>query len=497
MADTSKGNRAAGRAPEGAPGAAQAAPAPMAPDAPVTKAAAAQGTTGAAQGTTGAAPAPQAAAAPKAGGVAAARRGPKAKVVSSGTDKSEFGQVRGSVLFLGAVFVAYICYLVLSGTMDEFVAALGGVDLAWVLRGALCFCCYYVLGVIGYVVPTSQDRDAPLGFRDLMSVEAAGIFFSFLTPGGTGAAPAQIYRFTRTGMSIGAASALQYTRFIIYEFSEGLFAAIMLIFRYQYFFATIGNFAIVGLVLFGCKVIEVAALLVVCLSPGFVKRVGNWAIDFGKRHNIGRNYDHWHEVVNVQVQEFSDGFKSAARDLPMMGIALVVSMTQLGCQYALGWFVAEAFGIHADLLTCLAAGSMLELLTSAVPLPGGEGGAEAGFAMLFRPVFGDVSAAAYVVWRLIEYFGPIVGSIPLLGLRSHGGPNVYQQVHRWGDALRRFRAGLPGAKRAGRSAGGVRVDPSRLARRAPGHGAPSAKTPGRPPEATRTGSRPAQGPERR
>lgn len=396
-------------------------------------------------------------------------KGPKTSVQSGSAErKSEWGQVRGSVIFLAAVFVAYIAYLVISGTMDEFIEALAGVDLAWVVRGALCFCCYYVLGVLGYVVPAAADRTAPLGFRDLMSVEAAGIFFSFLTPGGSGAAPAQILRFTRTGMSVGAASAFQYTRFIIYEFSEGLFAAIMLIFRYQYFFDTIGNFAIVGLILFGCKVIEVTALLIVAFSPGFVKRVGNWAIDFGKRHNIGRNYDHWHDVVNRQVQEFSDGFRGAAKDLTMMGIALLVSMSQLGCQYALGWFVAQAFGIQANLVTCLAAGSMLELLTSAVPLPGGEGGAEAGFAMLFRPVFGDVSSAAYVVWRLIEYFGPIVGAIPLLGLRSTGGPNVYQQVHRWGDALSRFWHGLPGMKHAGHGAGGgVRVDPRRLRR---GHG---------------------------
>lgn len=395
------------------------------------------------------------------------RAKPKVSVAStSGNKKEEFGQVRGSVIFLAVVFVVYILYLVLSGTMDEFIEALSGVDLSWVVRGAICFCCYYVLGVIGYVVPVARDREAPLGFRDLMSVEAAGIFFSFLTPGGTGAAPAQIYRFTRAGMSIGAASALQYTRFIIYEFSEGLFAAIMLIFRYQYFFDTIGNFAIVGLVLFGCKVIEVVALLVVCLSPGFVKRVGNWAIDFGQKHNIGRNYDHWHDVVNRQVQEFSDGFKHAAKDLPMMGIALCVSMSQLACQYALGWFVARAFGIDANLLTCLAAGSMLELLTSAVPLPGGEGGAEAGFAMLFRPVFGDVIPAAYVVWRLLEYFGPIVGSIPLLGLRSNGGLNVYQQVHRIGHRFSRIADGLPGGKRRRKvTSGGISVNPRKLRKR--------------------------------
>ena len=398
---------------------------------------------------------------------AKARR-PKPKTTvqpTSGTNENEFGQVRRSVLFLGAVLVAYVLYLVLSGQVDEFVSAMKGVDGVWVLRAALCFCCYYVLGVLGYVVPVARDRKAPLGFRDLMSIEAAGIFFSFLTPGGTGAAPAQIYRFTRAGLSVGAASALQYTRFFIYEFAEGLFAAIMLIFRYSYFVETIGNFAIIGLILFGAKVLELIALLVICLSPGFVRRVGNWGIEFAKKRGWGRNYDHWHNVVNKQVQEFSDGFKGAARDLPMMALALAVSMAQLGCLYALPWFVANAFGKPASLITCLAAGSMLELLTSAVPLPGGEIGAETGFAMLFGPIFGSTIPAAYVIWRCVEYVGPIVAMIPLLGLRSGGGLNVYQQVRRFSGAFSRFRAGLPGGSRTTASDGGIRVDPRKLKKR--------------------------------
>ena len=393
-------------------------------------------------------------------------RKPKTTVQpTSGNKESEFGQVRKSVLFLGLVLIAYIIWLVLSGQVDEFMTAMRGVDTTWVLRGALCFCCYYVLGVLGYVVPVAADRKAPLGFRDLMSIEAAGIFFSFLTPGGTGAAPAQIYRFTRAGLSVGAASALQYTRFIIYEFAEGLFAAIMLIFRYNYFVEQIGNFAVIGLILFGVKVIELVGLLIICLSPGFVRRIGNWGIDFAKKRGWGGNYDHWHNVINKQVQEFSDGFKNAARDLPMMSLALAVSMAQLGCLYALPWFVAHAFGFEPSLITCLAAGSMLELLTSAVPLPGGEIGAETGFAMLFGPIFGATIPAAYVIWRVVEYVGPIVAMIPLLGLRSGGGLNVYQQVRRFGHALTRFREGLPGARRTTASEGGIKVDPRKLRRR--------------------------------
>ena len=380
-------------------------------------------------------------------------------------ERAEFSSVRKSVLFLGAVMVAYVLYVVLSGQFEEFTASLAGVDPLWVARGALCMVCYSLLGVVGDAVPVSRVRNSPLGFRDLMSAEAAGIFFSYLSPGGAGSAPARIYRLTRAGLSVGAASALQFTRYIIYEAAEGIFAASMLIFRYRYFVETVGNFAVIGLVLFGAKIIAVAGLIAFCVFPRFVRRIGNAGIRILEKTPLKLDYARWRDTLNNQSQEFSQGFKESAREWKMMAFAVLVSMSQLACQYALGWFVAHAFGFHdADLITCLAAGSMLELLTSAIPLPGGEGGAEVGFAMLFSPIFGSTITAAYVVWRFIEYVGPIAAAVPLLGLRSRGGRNVYQRIVAIKHALARFWSGMPWHKHR-RGARGIRLTPKKADRK--------------------------------
>ena len=91
------------------------------------------------------------------------------------------------------------------------------------------------------------------------------------------------------------------------------------------------------------------------------------------RKGWNKNPDHWHELFTTQVKQFSSGFRSAAKNVKEMVLTLIVTLLQLGCQYALPWFVLKAFGKPADLVTCLAAGSMIELLTSAIPLPGGTG----------------------------------------------------------------------------------------------------------------------------
>lgn len=349
---------------------------------------------------------------------------PNIRVQKGAERPDDVRSVRKSVIFLMGVGIVYFVYLLVSGQWGAFIAALAGVNTGWIVVALLCYVVYYLLGVTAYAIACIGDKRFPLGIRDLMSVEATGVFFSNLSPNGTGGAPAQIVRLTRAGLSVGAAGALQYTRFIIYEAAEGVFAALMLIPRLGYFVQTYGNVFYIGALLFGAKVAEVTGLLLVCLLPNQVIAVGNWVLRFLERRGWLKRYDHWNRLINEQVREFSEGFKSGARNVGLMVATMAVTLVQLACQYALPWVVLCAFGKEADFLTCLACGSMLELLTSAIPLPGGTGGAEGGFAYLFGNMFGEALPAGYVVWRAIEYVLPVLAAAPLMALRTHSGLSI-------------------------------------------------------------------------
>lgn len=349
---------------------------------------------------------------------------PNIRVQQGAERPDDVRSVRKSVVFLVGVAVVYFVYLLVSGQWGAFIAALAGVNTGWIVVALLCYVVYYLLGVTAYAIACIGDKRFPLGIRDLMSVEATGVFFSNLSPNGTGGAPAQIVRLTRAGLSVGAAGALQYTRFIVYEAGEGVFAALMLVPRLGYFIDTYGNVFFVGALLFGAKIVEVTSLLLVCLLPDQVIAVGNWGLRLLRRLGWVKRYDHWHKVVNTQVREFSDGFKAGARNTGLMAATMMVTLVQLGCQYVLPWVVLRAFGRDASLLTCLACGSMLELLTSAIPLPGGTGGAEGGFAYLFGPMFGSALPAGYVVWRMVEYVLPVLVAAPLMSLRTNSGLSI-------------------------------------------------------------------------
>lgn len=108
------------------------------------------------------------------GGTAAKKNG-----ASSANDEAENrAKARKGALFLGFVVIVYVLYLIFSGQMGQFIAALGSVDLGWISMAALCFVFYFLFGVIAYAIAVYLDHDSPVGVRDLMSVEASGIFLA-------------------------------------------------------------------------------------------------------------------------------------------------------------------------------------------------------------------------------------------------------------------------------------------------------------------------------
>ncbi len=364
--------------------------------------------------------------------------------------------------FIGLVFAAYVAFLFFSGQIGSFVEAFHNVEYHWLIGAVVCIVMYFMLGTLAYVTAVYLDHDSPVGFRDLMAVEASGTFFGNLTPMQMGALPSQIYQLTKSGLSVGAASATQFTRFIMFQFGVVLFAAIMLWLKLGFFLSSYGDIVLLNLLVFAGHALELIGLFVVCLCPNFVRRAGSSLLRWANGHGWVKNYDKWDEMINVQVAQFSSAFRRSAANVPDMVLTLCITMAQLAFLYTIPWFVLHAFGGEGDFLTCMAAGSMVQLVSTAVPLPGGTGGAEGGFALFFGSMFGGYGTAGFLVWRVVTFFLPTFGALPLLGLKSSHRESIYHRVQRWTGRARK--GGAKGSVKAGgahKSVKGVTYNPSK------------------------------------
>ncbi len=190
---------------------------------------------------------------------------------------------------------------------------------------------------------------------------------------------------------------MQFVRFTLYEAGEGIFAAIMLLFCGDYFLTTFADVKILGLdvvwigvFMFGFKFVQVGGVLLLCLLPGPIQKLGGLGLKLGHALHVlnDERYERYLDFLTTQVTSFSQAFRSAASNWHVLPVVELLTLLQLGCMYALPYFVLRSFGLEADLLICLASGSMVELLVNAIPLPGGAGGAEVGFTYLFGNMFG-------------------------------------------------------------------------------------------------------------
>lgn len=376
----------------------------------------------------------------KAGSKATAKPAAKARKAVSGPrtrvgeeESRDKAKARKGALFMAAVLAVNMLWIVVSGQFDEFVHALHNAEAGWFVAGLLVMGLNFAFGSLAFVLAAYIDPDSPLGLRDCMSVEANGVLFGNLTPMSTGTMPAQIFRLTQAGLDVGEASATQLTRFVIYQAGEVVVAAVLLLLRFDFFLSTYGDIVFVNIVVFIIQTAQALGLLCVCLFPRFVNRVGHWGLGFASRHGwLSRErVERYEDVLQTQVMSFGGTFRDSFRHKESLALTLLVTLGQMLAFYAVPWFVLHAFGGDADFVTCLAAASMVQMIGNSVPLPGGTGGNEAGFALFFGPIFGSAAAAGFIVWRLITFFIPTIVALPLTTLRSSHRRSIYQRWQRF------------------------------------------------------------------
>lgn len=340
----------------------------------------------------------------------------------SGPHNKQQGQnskAKTGVLFLLAVALVFVIWLFASGTAGDFFDALRSANLAWLTLGAAFFCTFFGLDMVCYRV-AAKLTDSYLGLKDLFSVAAAGIVFGFLTPGQSAAAPAQIVRLSQVGLKVGDATALQLTKFFIYQAAVTIFGAVVLLGKASYFIERFGDIVLVCVLAFGVHVAIMLGLVAMVFFPNAVRKVCHFLVRLlSSKLHIIKDPVALHARVDSEVDGYAGSVHQAIRQGKVVVLAIIVNVGQLICLYCIPYCVLRALGVtDVDFLTALCASAFIQLIMTAVPLPGGTGGAEAGFALFFGPELGSLTTAAVVLWRALSFYLPIVFSLPLLSLRS-------------------------------------------------------------------------------
>ena len=177
---------------------------------------------------------------------------------------------------------------------------------------------------------SGSTPNSPVGIRDLISVEASGIFFGNLTPMMMGSTPAQIYRLTKAGQNVGEAGATQFTRFIVYQFGLVAWGAILLLARMPFFAERYGDMTLLCVFSFGGHCCILLGIFAVALMPKTVTRVAHCIINWLERIGVSATkIEGWRTFVDGEIYSFSEKFKLSAGHFSSMLLTVFITMLQL------------------------------------------------------------------------------------------------------------------------------------------------------------------------
>ena len=337
-----------------------------------------------------------------------------------GKGKDSNRAFRFGLVFVVAVVAVFLVWLFASGTAGSFFDALKSADKTWFTLAVLCFVAYYLFDVLCYRC-AGMLAGVRMGLLDLLSTAASGVVFGYLTPGQCGGPPAQIVRLSQSGLKVGDATAVQLTKFFIYQAAVTVLGGTVLVSRFSFFEEAYGNVVLVSFFAFSVHVLIMAGLVAVMFFPGLVRRVAHFCVRLlsYRRLRIIKDPDAMHRRVDDEVDSYAGATRSAVSHPGVVAIAIVITLLQLVCLYLVPYCVVHALGGSAiGLVDSVCAAAFVQLIMTAVPLPGGTGGAEGGFAVFFGGALGSMTTVGVVLWRFVTFYGPVVVCSCLLGLRS-------------------------------------------------------------------------------
>lgn len=256
---------------------------------------------------------------------------------------------------------------------------------------------YYVLG---------RKYKTGYSLANGVAVALVGSFFAGITPSATGGQFGQAYVMKKQGIAYSDGASILWTDFIVYQTTMMIYCTILFALRFGQF---AGENAWLILVLIGYLVnlAVVLGLYTMALFPNVYIKLAQYAARWlGKLHilkNPERTLTNW----TLQMSSFTTQIKKLSRDKGSLVICFFINLVRLTLLYSLPY--AVAWGLHiavkpSMLITVIALSSFVTMANTFIPIPGASGGTEVMFSVLFGPLFGSLTTAVMLLWRLSSYY---------------------------------------------------------------------------------------------
>lgn len=286
----------------------------------------------------------------------------------------------------------------------------------WMLVALACICLYLILeGVVVKIF--MNNRHADFTWKDALRLPPIEQLFNGITPFSTGGQPAQLVAMLQCGVDGGLASSVLLMKFVVFQAMIVINFLISLLIGFHFIAEKLHALSLLVLLGFVIHLAVIVGLLLVMYWYGFTKRALNLLIKPCAWFMKPQRYERLRISLNEKVDSFYQESLRMKEEYGKVAKVCLVTLCQLFFYYAIPYFIMLALGVHGmNFIMVISLHVLIFMIISLFPIPGGAGGAEYSFSVLFASFIGSGTklVLAMILWRLLTYyFGMFAGMVAL------------------------------------------------------------------------------------
>lgn len=252
------------------------------------------------------------------------------------------------------------------------------------------------------------------GFYRSTCYASADLYYSAITPSGTGGQPASVYYMVKDGIGAGKASFGLIFNLTAYTLATIIVGAAAFAIRPHFLYA-VGEWFPQLLIIVGCVIqVLLLAFFIGCMFWGSaVKKAGGGIISLLHKIHIIKKPDKWRDKLAHEIERYKDCLYEIRRHPGMTAVNIFANLGQRMCHVLIPVFVILAAQPDADFLNLCVASALIIIGYNSIPLPGGVGVYEYLYVYVYAAAGlaeGKVFIlAALMVSRFISFYMIMIG----------------------------------------------------------------------------------------
>ncbi|MGY3749880.1 lysylphosphatidylglycerol synthase transmembrane domain-containing protein [Vagococcus acidifermentans] len=315
-----------------------------------------------------------------------------------------------AAVLLGALVIANeLRKLSLQEVMGEFLT----IKWVWLVIAIVCMLLHWSLEA--KILQGLLHRETPrFSFKNAVRIPLIEHLFNAITPFSTGGQPAQLLALSKSGIDPGVSGSVLLMKFVVYQVMIVLNFVACILFGFSMLANDLKKLSYLVLFGFAINVIVVVSILMLMYYYPLTNRIVGAVMSVIKKFVSAERFDTLSRTVFEKMINFHRESLYMRSQKKVMARTFLLTFLQLVCYYIVPYFILLSLGVeHHDVFQIVVLHAFIILVISLFPVPGGTGGAEYSFTLLFGSFITITSklVVAIVLWRLVTHYTGI-----LLGL---------------------------------------------------------------------------------